>query len=106
MAGQTSLLVVAIAGITIYGFTRAFGDANMMPILCLVADPRYRATGYGLLNLFACLAGGLAIYAGGSLMDHGVSLSIVFQLSAGILVVFTLCLLAVKPRQRQDASEA
>lgn len=35
----------------------------MMPILCTVTDARYRATGYGVLNL--CIVGGLTIYAGG-----------------------------------------
>ena len=106
LAAQTGLLVVAIAGMTIYGFTRAFGDANMMPILCLVADPRYRATGYGVLNLFSCLAGGVAIYAGGSLLDHGVDLSTVFQFSAGLLVVCALFLLAVKPRRHEELIKA
>lgn len=106
LAAQTSLLVVAIAGITIYGFTRVFGDANMMPMLCLVADPRYRATGYGLLNLFSCVMGGLAVYAGGKLLDHGLSLSILFQVSAGILVICALLLVPVVQRRSPGIPES
>jgi len=99
LAAQTNVLGVALAGMTVYGFTRVFGDANMMPMLCLVADPRYRATGYGLLNLFSCVMGGLAIYAGGGLLDRGLSLDILFQVSAGILVICAVCLVPVAPRR-------
>jgi sugar phosphate permease len=106
LTAETSLLVAAIAGMTIYGFTRVFGDANMMPMLCLVADPRYRATGYGLLNLFSCIMGGLAVYAGGKLLDRGLSLSILFQFSAGILVVCALLLLPVVLRRMPDVAES
>ena len=33
-------------------------DANNMPILCQIAPPRFRATGYGLMNFFGIAAGG------------------------------------------------
>jgi MFS family permease len=59
LASTTSLMTFAIAGLILYGLARSFSDSNMMPILCQVADPRYRATGYGVLNLFTCLVGGL-----------------------------------------------
>ena len=45
MASYTSILSLAIFFFMIYAITRVFSDANMMPILCMVADPRYRATG-------------------------------------------------------------
>ena len=41
----------------IFGLFRACTDGNTMPILCLVSDPRYRATGYGVLNFFNCCIG-------------------------------------------------
>ena len=59
LAANTSVLGLAIAGLIFYGLTRASTDANMMPVLCLVCDSRYRATGYGLLNLCGCFVGGL-----------------------------------------------
>ncbi len=67
LTAASNSLSIALAGLVIYGFTRSFSDANMMPILCLISDKSYRATGYGILNCTSCLAGGLAVYAGGLL---------------------------------------
>jgi MFS family permease len=98
LAAKTSLLVAAIGGLILYGFMRSFADVNMMPILCLVCDPRYRATGYGVLNLFACLVGGLTIYAGGLLRDARVDVSRIFEFSAVSLLACAVILSCVKPR--------
>ncbi len=95
----THVFPVAIAGIVLYGLTRTFTDANMMPILCLIADPRYRATGYGLLNLLACTIGGLGIYAGGALRDAHIDLSRLFLFVVGIIVVCAVLLFFLKPKQ-------
>jgi hypothetical protein len=81
----------------LYGLARSFADTNMMPILCLVSDPRYRATGYGVLNLFACIVGGVTIYVGGALRDSHVDLSRIFQFAAGSLIVCAGLLFLVKP---------
>jgi MFS family permease len=97
LAANTNVLAVAVVGLMIYGLMRSFADANMMPILCLVADPRYRATGYGFLNMFACIVGGLTIYAGGELRDNNVDLSRVFQFGAVGLVICAVILFFVKP---------
>jgi hypothetical protein len=48
---------------------RLFANANMMPIVCLIADERYRATGYGIINFCSCFIGGITIYLGGALRD-------------------------------------
>lgn len=98
LAANTNLLVFAIGGLILYGLTRSFADSNMMPILCMVADSRYRATGYGVLNLFACLVGGATIYAGGALRDAHVDVSRIFQFSAASLIVCAVILFFVKPR--------
>jgi MFS family permease len=97
LAANTTVLALAIGGLMLYGLMRSFADANMMPILCLVADRRYRATGYGILNLFGCFVGGVTIYAGGVLRDSHVDVSRIFQLSALSLVVAAALLLFVKP---------
>jgi MFS family permease len=97
LAANTGVLAVAIVGLMIYGLMRSFADVNMMPILCLVADPRYRATGYGILNMFACLIGGLTIYAGGLLRDARIDVSRIFQFSAVSLLVCAGLLFFVKP---------
>lgn len=97
LAATTNILALALAGLVAFGLARAFSDANTMPMLCLVADPRYRATGYGVMNLAACTSGGLAIYAGGALRDAKVDLSLVFQCSAAGLILCAALLLFVKP---------
>ncbi len=97
LAAITGVLPLAIAGLILYGLARAFTDANMMPILCMVSDPRYRATGYGILNLFSCVIGGLTIYAGGALRDAHVNLSLLFQFAAGSLLVCAVLLFMVRP---------
>jgi len=99
MSARTDIFPVAIAGLIVYGLSRGFSDTNMMPILCQVADPRYRATGYGIMNCFACLAGGVMIYVGGWLKDRHVDLGTTFQFAAGALVLCAVLLLFVRPRQ-------
>ncbi len=97
LAANTDILAVAIISLMVYGLMRSFADVNMMPILCLVADPRYRATGYGFLNMFACIVGGLTIVAGGKLRDADIDLSRVFQFGALGLIVCAALLFFIKP---------
>ncbi len=97
LAANTTVLGIALLGLVVYGLARASTDANMMPILCLVADPRYRATGYGILNMFGCIVGGLAIYAGGTLRDAQIDLSRIFQFAACSMVICVLLLFSVRP---------
>jgi MFS family permease len=96
-ASTTSVLAVTVAGFMTYAFTKAFSDANMMPILCMVADKRYRATGYGVLNLFSCIIGGVGLYMGGVLRDANVNLSGMFIVAGVALFVCAVLLFAVKP---------
>lgn len=77
-----------------------------MPILCLFADPKYRATGYGVLNLVSCLVGGAGLYAGGLLRDAAVDLNRLFQLAAGLLLVCAGLLYAVRPRRTRQVIPA
>lgn len=97
IASNTDILWVAVAGFTLYAFTRPFMDANMMPILAMVADSRYLATGYGILNLFSCLIGGVGIYAGGWLRDSNVDLGRIFQVAAVTLVLCAGVLFQIRP---------
>jgi MFS family permease len=104
IAATTPLLPLAIMGLILYGLTRAFTDSNMMPILCLVSDPRYRATGYGVLNLFSCLVGGAGIYVGGALRDAHLNLSLLFQFAAASLLLCAGLLFLVRPAARPDTA--
>jgi MFS family permease len=99
IASSTSILTVAIICFMIYAFTRTFLDANMMPILCMIIDRRYLATGYGFLNLVACIIGGVGLYAGGVLRDAHVNLDIMFRVAAVALLVAAWLLYLVRPKQ-------
>ncbi|GAB3328176.1 MFS transporter [Larkinella ripae] len=96
LASTTTVLPVAIIGFIFYAFTRVFSDTNMMPILCLIADERYRATGYGILNLGSCIVGGFGLYAGGALRDAQVSFNQLFQVAAVLLLLCAAILFWLK----------
>ncbi len=98
LIAHAEILALALAGLSLYGLTRSFSDANLMPILCQVSDPRYRATGYGVLNMFNMLAGGVTVYAGGALRDSHFNLGILYQIAAAVLLACGVVLLLVKPR--------
>lgn len=98
LVSTTSVLPVAIAGLVLYGLTIAFASAEMMPILCLILDPRYIATGFGVLNLFACTVGGLTTYAGGALRDARIDVSLLFMAGAAGMMLCSAMLLLVRPR--------
>jgi len=72
----------------------------MMPILCQIVQPRHRATGYGLLNLFSCCIGGVAAYLGGWLKERHFDLRYLLVGSGLGVLVCGLLLLAVKPVRR------
>ncbi len=103
LLASTSSFAFALLAMVIFGIGRGFADANLMPIVCQVLNPRYCATAYGLLNFVSVSVGGLMIYGGGWLRDQHVSLSVPFTIAAGGLFAAGLVLLAVKPA---DASQA
>ncbi len=96
LVSVTHVFALAVAGLVVFGGMRCFADANMMPIMCMVVDKRYRATGYGVLNLFACAVGGVSIYLGGIMRDAQIDLGIVFMFAAGVLGVGALLLALIK----------
>lgn len=64
-----------------------FLGANNMPIICLVVDPRYRATAAGLLNCSTAIFGGIAIYGVGALRDAKIGVSWILTFTgAGVLL--------------------
>jgi MFS family permease len=98
VVANASVLTIVLTGLSIFGFFRAVPDANMMPVICQITDPRYRATGLGLLNAFATIVGGLSIYAGGALRDAHVEVTRVFECGAAGLLVCIFLLWFIKPR--------
>lgn len=92
LASTTSLVFIAIICFVLYAITKSFTDVNTMPILCLIVNPSYRATGYGVLNFFSCIIGGIGLYAGGALRDSNIDLASTFKYAA-LLVIFGVFLL-------------
>ena len=98
LTARADSILFAVFGLVIYGFTVCFSDSNMMPILCQVSDPRYRATGYGLLNMASTLAGGLAVYAAGALRDLRFDFGRILDGAVLGLILCALILLPLRPR--------
>jgi hypothetical protein len=61
-----------------------------------VADPRYRATGFGLINTASVFTGGVIIYVAGVLRDHHVNFTYIFDFMAVGQVVAVVLLLSIK----------
>lgn len=97
IASYTGVLPLAILFFIVYFLSRTFTDANLMPILSMVAESNHRATGYGILNLFATVVGGIGIYVGGALKDSDVGFNVVFQCASVLLLVCAGLLYFVKP---------
>lgn len=96
MASSTSVIAITVTGFAIYAFARVFSDTNMMPILCMISDKKYRATGYGWLNLFSTIVGGVGLYASGALKDAEIDFSTMFKGAAVLLLICAGILFLIK----------
>lgn len=99
---QTGQLWVAIAFLILFGLGWGLFDTNNMPILCQIAAPRHRATGYGIMNLVSISAGGLADWGFGTLRDRNVPLAAIFSIFASAAVISVVLVLLIKPRLSDD----
>ncbi|MES2653791.1 MAG: MFS transporter [Bacteroidota bacterium] len=99
LMASTNVFWIAIVAMLIFGLARGFNDSNLMPILRQVADGRFIATGYGVLNFLSTIVGGSMVYVGGALKDADISLSIIYQVAAVILLIATWSLFAVKVKK-------
>jgi len=100
-APQTGLLVVAVAFLILFGLGWGFFDANNMPILCQIARPELRATGYGLMNFVSISCGGMADWGFGILRDRHVPLMGIFGIFASAAVVSIGLVLLIRPRDTE-----
>jgi MFS family permease len=96
--GTAGLVPVILGGIVVVGMSQGFLDANLMPAVCTVCDPRHRATGYGLMNFVGTTSGGIMTFVGGWLKDADVSFGVTFQVAAGFILVAGLLLFFVRPK--------
>ncbi|AHF14617.1 spinster family MFS transporter [Niabella soli] len=96
LASYATALAVAVVCFVVYAFTKSFTDTNTMPILSMIVDDRYRATGYGILNFCGTLVGGLGLYFGGALRDAHIPLGTIYQSAAVLIVLAALAVISIK----------
>jgi MFS transporter, Spinster family, sphingosine-1-phosphate transporter len=105
-APATGMLGVAIAFLVLFGLGWGFFDCNNMPILCQVARPELRATGYGIMNLVSISCGGFADWGFGLLRDRHVPLFGIFSVFASAALVSIVLVLLIRPRYIEPAPAA
>jgi len=103
---QTGLLWVAIAFLILFGLGWGFFDTNNMPILCQIAQPHLRATGYGIMNFVSISCGGMADWWFGILRDWNTPLMAIFGVFASFAVISILLVLMIQPRLSDTAPAA
>jgi len=95
--GYAWSLSAAIGFMILFGLGWGFFDSNNMPILCQIARPEHRATGYGFMNLVSISVGAAATVALGWMRDQHVKFSMAFAISAAVALFSAGLILFVRP---------
>jgi MFS transporter, Spinster family, sphingosine-1-phosphate transporter len=98
---RTGLLWMAVAFLVLFGVGWGFFDSNNMPILCQIARPELRATGYGIMNFVSISCGGFADWGFGILRDRHVPLVGIFGVFASAAVLSIVLVLLIRPRDTE-----
>lgn len=98
LLGFGSSFVAIWCGASLFGFGFGIFDVNNMPILCQFASPRYRATGYGLMNMAGISAGALITTILGKSADSGHLSRDIAMLAGFVAVAIILQLLLLHPK--------
>ena len=91
------LMFILLGGI-LFGLGFGIFDVNNMPILCQFVSSRYRATGYGLMNLAGISAGAVITGLLGKWADAGDLRSSFAMLSVVVVIAIILNLVVLKPK--------
>ena len=102
--GNAGTLTMAVAGLVVFGLGWGFFDCNNMPILCQIARPQWRATGYGIMNLVSISCGGFGDIAFGALRDRHVPLNLIFGVFAGVALLSVVIVLMIKPQEERSSA--
>jgi MFS family permease len=100
--GYAKSLGLAIAFLILFGIGWGLFDCNNMPILCQIARPELRATGYGLMNLVSITAGGWFTKKIGALRDAHVAPAAIFSVCAAAAACSVVLILFVRPRETEE----
>jgi MFS transporter, ACS family, D-galactonate transporter len=98
LLGSGHSLLTILGGASCFGLGFGMFDVNCMPILCQFASPRYRATGYGLMNLAGISAGAGITTILGKSADSGHLNRDIEVLSVFVAVAIVLQLLLLHPK--------
>jgi MFS transporter, Spinster family, sphingosine-1-phosphate transporter len=97
--GNAGTLTIAILFLALFGIGWGFFDCNNMPILCQIARPQLRATGYGIMNLVSISCGGFADVGFGMLRDRQVPLNLIFTAFASIALLSAILVMFIRPKE-------
>ncbi len=97
LLGYGSGFEFILLGGMLFGLGFGMFDVNNMPILCQFVSPKYRATGYGLMNLVGISAGALITEFLGKSADAGNMRGDFAMLSVTVILAIVLQLVVLKP---------
>jgi MFS family permease len=104
--GFGSHVFILITGLLLFGVASAGADVSWMPMLSYVTSQYQRATGFGYLNMAACLAGGLSAMVTALMMKkHGLGLLIACGGGMFFLLALVLAVAAMAFLHRDFGSE-
>jgi MFS family permease len=98
LLGYGSGFEFILLGGILFGLGFGMFDVNNMPILCQFVSPRYRATGYGLMNLAGISAGAVITGFLGKSADAGNMRHDFAMLSVIVVVAIVLQMATLKPK--------
>lgn len=98
LLGYGSGFAAILCGALCFGLGFGIFDVNNMPILCQFVSPRYRATGYGLMNLAGISAGAFITNWLGKSADAGSLGKDFVILSAVVVIAIVFQLTILKPK--------
>lgn len=98
LLGYGHSFATVLGGALCFGLGFGIFDVNNMPILCQFVSPRYRATGYGLMNLVGISSGAVITNFLGKSADAGHLNSDFGYLGIVVLIAIALQLAVLKPK--------
>lgn len=98
LIGYGSGLPTVITGALLFGLGFGVFDVNNMPILCQFVPSRYRATGYGFMNLAGISAGAIITNELGKALDAGYMTSVFIVMMGAVLLAIVLQLVVLRPK--------
>lgn len=98
LLGNGTSLGAIISGGMLFGLGFGIFDTNNMPILCQFVSPRYRATGYGIMNFVGISAGAVITEFLGKAADNGGMGHIFILLIIVVVIAIVLQLATLRPK--------